>query len=214
MDKFTSHLNLPSTYDALYHSAYLKSQITDIGMWAMIPGIDPVIDSPKGARRMKENEPLFKFIDKYFPDGPFAFEPNMQDGRFVFLPAEVDHQGIGICASQDVPGMLDVGHFWYPEEFTANNAARHVDQVWVCMFKTNLYEDLMAMVKSIYFNTTEDKYCIFPFGPQHVVMLKGNFLDKLDASIKRIENGLKDADERVKRNGEGLTHYMKWFMGS
>lgn len=50
MDDFTSHLTLPEHYNNLYHSDYLKSQITDIGMWAMIPGIDPVIDSAKGKR--------------------------------------------------------------------------------------------------------------------------------------------------------------------
>ena len=133
---------LPTRYEKLYKSSYLKTQIADDGMWYLIPGVTGGMDSVQGARRMKENAPLFSFIDTYFPDGPFAFEPNIQDGRFVFLPSKVDHQGIGVCASMDVPGMLDVGHFWYPEEYTSRGTAFPVDQVWVCMYKTNLYDEL------------------------------------------------------------------------
>ena len=71
---------LPSRFDKLYKSTFLKGKIGDIGMWSLIPGVDPNIDSIAGSRRMKENAPLFSFIDKYFPDGNYAFEPNMQDG--------------------------------------------------------------------------------------------------------------------------------------
>lgn len=116
---------LPSRYEKLYKSNYLKNQIADEGMWYLIPSVTGGMDSVQGARRMKENHVLFSFIDTYFPDGPFAFEPNMQDGRFVFLPPVVDHQGIGICALTEVPGFLEVGHFWYPEEFTSRGTASH-----------------------------------------------------------------------------------------
>ena len=119
-------------------------------MWSLIPGVNPDINFVTGARRMKDNAPLFRFIDTYFPDGPFAFEPNMQDGRFVFLPSVVDHQGIGICASTDIPGWLDIGHFWYPWEYTSHDPAFPVDQVWVCMYRTNLFDELAEMVNSVY----------------------------------------------------------------
>ena len=205
--------SLPSRYDKLYKSAYLKTQIADIAMWSMIPGVNPDINSVPGTRRMKENAPLFSFIDSYFPDGPFAFEPNMQDGRFVFLPRVVVHQGIGICASTDVPGFLDVGHFWYPEEFTEHNTAFHVDQVWVCMYKTNLFSDLADTVKRWYFNDSEEKFCTFPFGPRHVVKLEGDFLDRLNKTIRTIRAELKDADPMEQRNGEGLIEFMKRVVG-
>lgn len=122
-------MTIPSRYEKLYKSTYLKTQIADESMWSLIPGVSPDINSVTGARRMTDNAPLFSFIDTYFPDGPFAFEPNMQDGRFVFLPSVVDHQGIGICASTDMPGWLDIGHFWYPWEYTSHDTAFPVDQV-------------------------------------------------------------------------------------
>ena len=205
--------SLPARYDKLYKSTYLKNQIADIAMWSLIPGVNPDINSVQGTRRMKENAPLFSFIDTYFPDGPFAFEPNMQDGRFVFLPSVVDHQGIGICASTDMPGMLDVGHFWYPEEFTEHGTAFHIDQVWVCMYSTKLYDELAELVKGIYFNESGNKLCSFPFGGGYVVTLEGDFLDRLNGSIKKIRNNLVTADEIVQRNGEGMVQFMKKLMG-
>ncbi|MBQ8008950.1 MAG: hypothetical protein IJ081_03090 [Prevotella sp.] len=207
---------LPTRYEKLYKSAYLKTAIADDGMWNLIPSVTGSMDSVQGARRMKENHVLFTFIDTYFPDGPFAFEPNMQDGRFVFLPAVVDHQGIGICASMDVPGFLDIGHFWYPWEFTENDTAFHVDQVWVCMYKTNLFDELAETVKRWYFredSASEEKFCTFPFGPQHVVRLEGDFLDRMNSSIRAIRAELKDADPMVQRNGEGLIQFMKRVVG-
>jgi len=204
---------LPSRYEKLYKSTYLKTQIADEGMWSLIPGVTGGMDSVQGARRMKENHVLFSFIDTYFPDGPFAFEPNMQDGRFVFLPPVVDHQGIGICASTEFPGFLEVGHFWYPWEFTSHDTAFPVDQVWVCIYRTNLFDELSRFVRQWYFNDSEGKYCCFPFGPQHVVKLEGDFLDKVNLAIRKIRAELKDADESVRRNGEGLIEFMKRLMG-
>ena len=204
---------LPSRFDKLYKSTFLKGKIGDIGMWSLIPGVDPNIDSIAGSRRMKENAPLFSFIDKYFPDGNYAFEPNMQDGRFVFIPEHVHHQGIGISASTGMPGWLDVGHFWYPLEFTEGKTAFPIDQVWVCMYSTNLFEELAETVKKWYFNDSEEKLCTFPFGSEHVVTLEGDFLDRMNTSIRAIRAGLKDADPQVQRNGEGLIHFMKKVVG-
>ena len=204
---------LPARYESLYHSAYLKTQIADIGMWSLIPGVSADINSSAGAKRMAANAPLFSFIDRFFPDGPFAFEPNMQDGRFVFLPSVVDHQGIGICASKELPGFLDIGHFWYPWEFTSHGTAFPVDQVWVCTYSMNQFEDLAETVRKLYFDDSEEKLCTFPFGPKSVVRLEGNFLDRLNTSIRKIRADLKDADESIRRNGEGLIVFMKRVVG-
>ena len=206
-------VKLPAKYDKLYHSEYLKERIADESLWALIPGVNPDINSTAGAKRMTANAPLFSFIDSYFPDGPFAFEPNMRDGRFVFLPAVVDHQGIGICASTEFPGLLDIGHFWYPWEYTEQDTVFSIDQVWVCMYRTNAFEELAEMVKSLYFNPNKEKLCSFPFGPNNVVTLEGDFLDKINQSIRKIRAELKNADEMVQRNGEGLIDFMKMVMG-
>ena len=82
---------LPDVYEAKYKSENLKTKIADLGMWSMIPSVTGSLNSAYGVRRLKENNPLFSFIDQYFQDVPFAFEPNMQDGRFVFLPEDVWH---------------------------------------------------------------------------------------------------------------------------
>ncbi len=87
-------------------------------MWAFIPAVDYSINSPKGVKRLEKHHVLFEFIDNYLGEMPFAFEPNMQDNRYVLLPDDVGHQGIGVTVSSEVPGFLEVGHFWYPFEFT------------------------------------------------------------------------------------------------
>ena len=56
---------LPARYEKLYKSTYLKTQIADIGMWSLIPGVSADINSSAGAKRMAANAPLFSFIDCY-----------------------------------------------------------------------------------------------------------------------------------------------------
>ena len=87
-------MSLPPRYARKYNSAYLKAKIADVNMWSMIPGVEPDICGLDGARRMKQNELLFEFIDQYFPDAQYAFEPNMADGRFIMLPDNPSHQGM------------------------------------------------------------------------------------------------------------------------
>lgn len=72
----------------------------------MIPAVNYKMDSPDGIKRLEKNHILFAFIDEYFGEAPFAFEPNMQDDRFVFLPADVGHQGMGIAVSSEIPEFL------------------------------------------------------------------------------------------------------------
>ena len=103
---FSSSKELPGDFEARYKSRDLKDQIADEGMWQLIPAVTGNLDSPYGLRRLEENQLLFSFIDDYFGDKPFAFEPDMRDGRYVFLPDNVSHQGIGISISRDLPGFL------------------------------------------------------------------------------------------------------------
>ena len=103
---------LPGPYEKKYKSEYLKQQIVPLEMWFPIPCVKGTLNSPEGIKRLEENDLLFSFLDEYFPDGAYALEPNMQDGRFMLVPENVLHQGIGICVSEDYPSCLEVGHFW------------------------------------------------------------------------------------------------------
>ena len=58
-------MSLPPRYARKYNSANLKAKIADVNMWSMIPGVAPDIYSLDWARRMKQNELLFEFIDQY-----------------------------------------------------------------------------------------------------------------------------------------------------
>lgn len=138
----------------------------------------------------------------------------MQDGRFVFLPENVGHQGVGICVSKEIPGFLEVGHFWYPYEFTEKTISFGSDQVYVPMFSARP-EHLVKIVQKIYIDQREPDrtgYCTFFFGPDAVVTLKGNFLDRLSPSVKLIRTALKTQSTQVQRNGEGLIQFMKRIM--
>lgn len=205
---------LPGIYESRYSSEMLKEHIADDGMWFLIPGINGGMDSREGIQRLKENDLLFRFIDRFFPEGPFAFEPNMQDGRFVFLPENVHHQGVGICVSKELPGLLEVGHFWYPCEFTEKTISFGPGQVYVPMFSAKP-EQLVEMVKKIYKESKEPdhiRYCTFLFNPDVNVTLKGCFLDKMSQSVKHIRTALRKEASQIQRNGEGLILFMKRVM--
>ena len=214
----TEREKLPGKYEKQYRSAYLKAQITDICMWALIPGVDSNIASKAGRKRLQENDLLFTFIDQYLPDIPFAFEPNMRDGRFVYLPKNVCHQGIGICVSEDFPELLEVGHFWYPSDFTKIPVPLGMDQVYVSMFCARP-EQLVKMVKEIYGPEKEtvrdrERYCTFPFTPDNIVTLDGYFMDQIDQAAQKIRTALKDEAPQIRRNGEGLIDFMKHYKKS
>ena len=205
---------LPQTYQRLYHSEYLKKRIMDEGMWELIPGVDSNIRSRSGSHRMKLNAPLFSFIDHFFPEGPFAFEPNMRDGRFVFLPDRVNHQGFGISASLFYPGWLDIGHFWYPNEYTEAELATHAGQIWVqVMHCLPDNEQLADMVQRWYFDQTPGLYCAFPFTSDIVIRLDGYFMDDVPRAAETIRAALKDEEETVRKNGEGLIRLMNQLTG-
>jgi hypothetical protein len=207
---------LPPMWEKKIKSDYLKEKIADLGMWTFIPGVDPNINSAKSKRRLKANETLFSFIDKYFPEGPFAFEPNMRDGRFMFLPDDVYHQGMAVGASLMIPGALEVGQFRYPEEFCSDHLTSHIDQVYVPSFTTSHDDELAEMVRDIYFEdvaTPRSMFphmkCDFPFFINLTVRLEGEFLDDVEASAKTIRDALQDQSDQIKRNGEGLIMFME-----
>ena len=203
---------LPGGYESKYKSESLKEKIADEGMWLLIPAVKDNMNSKGGIRRLEMNHQLFSFIDENLPDDPFAFEPNMSDGRFVFLPDDVSHQGMGICVSEDFPGFLEVGHFWYPCEFTEKTISIGPAQVYVPMFSMKPGTELVEMVRRVYMTEKPIKHCTFPFEPDLVVTLEGDFLDRMNESIKLIRDALKGRSAQVKKNGEGLIHFMKHVM--
>ncbi len=196
-----------------FKSKALVEKITEEGMWGLVPGVDYGMESPRGVRRLKDNEILFKFIDEFFQDDKYAFEPNMQDGRFVFLPADVGHQGIGACASQTLPGFLDIGHFWYPCEFSEKDVTVGGAQVYVPIYSAKPGKTLADLLRSIYMyeNDTYHKgyYCTFPFDAELIVKLDGYFLDDLSRSAKKIRKALKGKMEQTRQNGERLIGFME-----
>jgi hypothetical protein len=208
---------LPDFYEIRYHSELLKEKIADDGMWCLIPGVDPNINSAKSKRRLKMNEALFSFIDAYFPEGPFAFEPNMRDGRFMFIPDNVYHQGMAVCASHMIPGALEVGHFWYPHDYCNGELKSYVDQVYVPTFTTTLKGELAEMVRGIYFDDTDDStrdayprnLCDFPFNMGLSVRLEGDFMDDVETAAKTILDALANQDAQTRRNGDGLVMFMR-----
>ena len=134
----------------------------------------------------------------------------LQDGRFVFLPEDVGHQGVGICVSKEFPGFLEVCHFWYPCEFTEKTIPFGPGQVYVPMFSARP-EQLVEMVQRVYMEYRKQGYmyyCTFPFNPDVVVTLEDNFLDKMSQSIRRIRTTLKNETSQIQRNGEGLITFM------
>lgn len=207
---------LPAIYETKYKSELLKAKIADPGMWAFVPSVNYSMESKEGIRRLKENDPLFTFIDTYFPDMIFAFEPNMQDGRFVFLPEHVTQQGTGVCISKKMPGFLEVGHFWYPMEYTEHPLVFPLDQVYVAMFSHKPDPELARMIRNIYAPKPmkpTDQCCIFPFGKDVTVTLGEDFLDRLSESERIIRNALKNQDPMIQRNGEGLIMFMRQITG-
>ena len=206
--------NLPGEYEEKYRSENLKQRITDLGMWSMIPSVTYDMNSPAGIKRLKENDVLFTFIDQFFLDIPFAFEPNMRDGRFVLLPHNISHQGIGICASKELPGFLEIGHFWYPWEFTSKDKL-NIDQVYIPQYSTKPDIMFADKIKKLYAESKNSKkgyYCTFPFDPETIVRLDGCFMDQLAKTGNTIRAALKDRSLQVQRNGEGLILFMERLM--
>ncbi len=207
---------LPGGFEEKYRSENLKERIADLGMWTYIPGVPRGMNSAEGIKRLKENDVLFTFIDQYFQDVPFAFEPNMRDGRYVFLPHNVSHQGIGICASKELPGFLEVGHFWYPWEYT-DKSNLNIDQVYIPQYSTRPDLKFADQIRRLYAESKDLKqvhFCTFPFDPDTVLRLDGRFLDQLGKTSAAIRNALKNRSSQVQKNGEGLILFMERLMRS
>ena len=202
---------LPGDFETRYKSEGLKEQISEISMWSMIPAVTYSMESKKGIRRLEKHHLLFEFIDEHFGNDSFAFEPNMQDDRFVFIPQNVSHQGIGICVCDGLPGFLEVGHFWYPGDYSKKRSMPiGMGQVYVPMFRERPDDELVDMVRRIYMKKDRhEQYCTFPFSPKTIVTLKGNFMDHLPQSIKTIREAVQGQDPVIVRNAEGLINFME-----
>ena len=200
---------LPDIYEKRYKSENLKRAIADNGMWYLIPCVSGGMDSPQGIHRIKENDLLFTFIDQYFPDAPFAFEPYMVDGRFVFLPDNVEHQGMGVSVSKDLPGYLEICQFWYPSEFTQKKLM--IDQLYVPVFSIPPCKELADMVRDIYIPEKEPRqhYCTFPIYLDTVVTLQGDFLDKMDQSANTIRRATKGKSPHIQKTGQDMIMHMR-----
>ena len=204
---------LPGEYESKYKSEKLKEKIVDDGMWALIPAVKGGLKTAAGKRRLRENDLLFSFIDEFVADVPYDFEPNMRDGRFVFVPGNVSHQGIGLSVSGAISGFLEVAHFWYPSEYMEKpDTFLGGGQVYVCNFMMRPSEELAQLVRRVYVDDArnmKEHYCTFPFDADTVVTLKGNFIDHKKEAIKLIRDSLKDKPAEIKRNGEGLIMFMQ-----
>ena len=206
---------LPGLYEGKYKSEKMKEQIADDGMWGFIPCVDYAMNSPKGRRRLKQNDLLFSFVDEFFPEFPFAFEPNMIDGRYVLLPEYVNHQGVGLCVSNDLPGFLEMCHFWYPADYTEKTIPFGPAQVYIPILSMKSSKELADIISRVFIedNTKQEPHCTFTFGnPEKIVYLRGYFLDNLDITKKTIKEALKDAKPQEKRNAEGLIGFMERIM--
>lgn len=204
---------LPESYARKYKSSALKARIADDGMWQLIPAVNYDMNSPRGIGRLEQNDILFQFIDRYFPNDAYAFEPNMMDGRFAFLPDNVRHQGIALLASTKRRGFLEVAQFWYPYEFTDSSVTLTIglSQVSIPQFDVKPTAELAAWIRKIYM--VDDRkmghYCTFPFTMNSVITLQGDFMDKPDQTAKIIRQSLKKETPLVQRNGEGLIQFMR-----
>lgn len=210
-------LKLPAAYEKKYHSEHLKDMIADPMMWQLIPGVPGEANSPAGKKRLKENDPLFSFVDTYFPDNEFGFEPIMTDGRFVFLPEETTHQGFGICASKTSSAMLEICHFWYPAEYSEKPLiANCLNQLYAPGFLMAPGEPLRDLAQKYFYDTSyENEYvggCVFPFGPGHAAVLEGYFLDNLPETEKIIREAVKDANPEFRKKAETQIMFMRKLM--
>ena len=168
--------------------------------------------SKNGIKRLRENHVLFAFIDQYFSKDQYAFEPNMEDGRFVFLPENVSQQGIGLTASKELPGWLEVMFFWYPGEYTEKSLPIGCAQCSVSSFTSQPGDRLADMIREIYINTKLEPWgqcCIFAFNIDVIVRLNGNYMDHMDTTKRVIREALKFSEDKMRRNGEGLITFME-----
>lgn len=203
---------LPGGFETRYRSEPLKEKIAEEGMWQLCPAIPGDLQSDYGIERLWENDLLLSFVDEYFTLDKFAFEPNMQDGRFVFLPYDVRHQGVAVSVSKQLPGFLEVGQFWYPGEFTEKRIKfTPLQQAYAPAFWAKPGQELVDFVRRLYIEESRPQMrCTFPFTADLVVTLDGYFLDDLDASIKKISDALRYSSSQVRRNGQGLIEFMQW----
>lgn len=198
---------LPAKYEKKYKNQSLKNKIVDPMMWSMIPGVSS-ISTRNGQKRLKENDALFSFIDRYLSDVDFAFEPVMSDGRFVCLPPDPAHQGFGVCVSKLMPEThLEICHFWYPWEFTEKSFDIFIDQLYkpsflIAIDNSQQINACLEMIKRVFSNNDDSRYCTFAFSPEKYITFQGNFLDDLKTSENKIRELIANQSQKIIEEGE------------
>lgn len=119
---------------------------------------------------------------------------------------------MGVCVSNDIPGFLEIGHFWYPAEYTDEIISIGWSQVYVPMFSMRPGSELADMIDRIYFDKRNHDCCTFPFNLDLVVKLEGYFMDDLNKSAKIIRDELRNAGPQEQKNGEFLISIMNDLM--
>ena len=114
-----------------------------------------------------------------------------------------------------LPGALEVGHFWYPRDFSTRVLKNDPDQLYADMF-TTIHDDVVAeMARPILapggytVRPHPKRRCDFPFFLNLTVTLEGPFMDDAGKAAKTITETLRGRDEQVRRNGEGLAMFMR-----
>ncbi len=172
-----------------------------------------------GARRLMENDLLFTYLDRYLDDMEYAFLA-CADGRFVCVPEEPDHQGIGMSVNKDDPSRLEICELWYPGEYSEKNIMGPFTQTYSTMYllPDDRTDEVTGKIREYFAlrpkSFPDDNYCTFSFALDHCVMLEGHFLDNLPQTEKTIRQSLATDDVAVLRNAERLISYMKKIMNA
>ena len=114
---------------------------------------------------------------------------------------------MGVCVSNEMPGLLEVCHLWYPLEYMGQISGR---QSYCPSFSMKPGERLAKMVKKVLSpQVSEVQRCTFAFTPDLLATLRGNFMNEMYKTARTIREALKGADEKIQSNGEALIHFMK-----
>ncbi len=174
---------LPGKFEKKYQSEQLKELIADEDQWIMHPPFRPM-EGAYGVRRIKANDLLFTFIDRYLGDMDYAFEPGM-DGMFICLPYYVIHQGIGLRVNREDPSRLEICELWYPGEYSGKNIMMPMMQKYSPMYllPDDRTDEVTGKIREYFAlrpkSFPDDNYCTFSFALDHCVMLEEHFLDNL-----------------------------------
>ncbi len=202
-------------YEKKYQSEKLKELIGDPAFWRYNNPYKPM-EGAFGARRLMENDLLFTYLDRYLDDMEYAFLA-CADGRFVCVPEEPAHQGIGMSVNKDDPSRLEIGQLWYPGEFTTTDIISPLLQIYVPMYLlpidrpdvTDKIREHFALSPKV---DSLERYCTFSFALDHCVLLEGKFLDNLPQTEKTIRKSLVSSEATIFDIASRAIAYMRKIM--